>query len=96
MEYKYRIAKKSDLEILTELRKDVLIAANKLDCNQDMTDVRKKTSEYYKENLVSDNHFAIIATDEGKIIATGAVSFYSVMPTFHNTTGRKTYIMNML
>lgn len=49
MENKYRIAKKSDLEIFTELRKDLLIAANKLDCNQDMTDVRKKTSEYYKE-----------------------------------------------
>ena len=23
------------------------------------------------------------------------MSFYSVMPTFHNTTGRKAYIMNM-
>ena len=33
--------------------------------------------------------------DNGKFIGAGGVSFYQVMPTYHNPTGKKAYIMNM-
>ena len=33
--------------------------------------------------------------DEEKIIGTGGISYFQVMPTYHNPTGRKAYIMNM-
>ena len=37
-------------------------------------------------NLVYDNE---------NFIGAGGVSFYQVMPTYHNPTGKKAYIMNM-
>jgi ribosomal protein S18 acetylase RimI-like enzyme len=33
--------------------------------------------------------------DNEVFIGAGGVSFYQVMPTFHNPSGRKAYIMNM-
>jgi len=36
-----------------------------------------------------------VAYDNSKPIGTGAISFYKVMPTYHNVTGEKAYIMNM-
>ena len=33
--------------------------------------------------------------DGEKLAGTGGVSYYRVMPTYHNPTGRKAYIMNM-
>ena len=30
-----------------------------------------------------------------EVIGAGGVSFYQVMPTYHNPTGKKAYIMNM-
>ena len=38
------------------------------------------------KNLVYDNE---------TFIGAGGVSFYKVMPTYHNPTGKKAYIMNM-
>ena len=32
---------------------------------------------------------------EEEVVGTGAVSFYQVMPTYHNPSGKKAYIMNM-
>ena len=33
--------------------------------------------------------------DQGQFIGSGGISYYRVMPTYHNLTGRKGYIMNM-
>ena len=33
--------------------------------------------------------------EDDKFIGAGGVSFYSVMPTYHNPSGKKAYIMNM-
>ena len=33
--------------------------------------------------------------DNETFIGAGGVSFYKVMPTYHNPTGKKAYIMNM-
>jgi ribosomal protein S18 acetylase RimI-like enzyme len=33
--------------------------------------------------------------DNGPFVGAGGVSFYQVMPTYHNPTGKKAYIMNM-
>ena len=33
--------------------------------------------------------------DNEIVIGAGGVSFYKVMPTYHNPTGKKAYIMNM-
>ena len=38
---------------------------------------------------------AVLVLAGGELAATGAVSFYEVMPTCHTPTGKKAYIMNM-
>lgn len=91
----YKIAAIEDIDILTELRAEVLIAANCLESNTDMTVVKKKTYEYYKKAFADNSHYAIIVYHNDRIAGTGAVSFYKVMPTFHNPSGEKAYIMNM-
>lgn len=91
----YKVATIEDIDILTELRTEVLIAANCLEEYTDMTDVKKKTYEYYQKAFVDNSHYAIIVRNNEHIVGTGAISFYKVMPTFHNPSGEKAYIMNM-
>ena len=33
--------------------------------------------------------------DDGEFVGAGGVSYFRVMPTYHNPSGRKAYIMNM-
>lgn len=33
--------------------------------------------------------------DESTFVGAGGISYFQVMPTYHNPTGRKAYIMNM-
>lgn len=60
-----------------------------------MTVVETETRKYYQKALAEGTHFAILVMDEGVFIGAGGVSFYTVMPTYHNPSGKKAYIMNM-
>ena len=95
MTLKYKKATIADLEILTETRIEVLRAANELSDDVDMSDVKKQTFEYYKNALENDTHSAYLVFDGEVFVGAGAVSYFQVMPTFHNPTGKKAYIMNM-
>ncbi|MBP3421324.1 MAG: GNAT family N-acetyltransferase [Lachnospiraceae bacterium] len=95
MGIEYRKATINDLAILTETRIEVLRAANCLKDNVDMSEVRRQSEEYYISALNNDTHVAYLVYDEKKIIGTGGISYFQVMPTYHNPTGRKAYIMNM-
>lgn len=90
-----RMATIEDVDILTETRITVLRAANKLADDVDMSEVRAESERYYREALVDDSHYALLAFDESKFVGAGAVSFFRVMPTYHNPSGKKAYIMNM-
>lgn len=91
----YRFASLRDLDILVETRILVLRAANCLDESVDMSAVRETSREYYEKALADGTHTAILVTDNGRLVGTGGISYYCVMPTFHNPTGQKAYIMNM-
>lgn len=88
-------ASKSDSAILTEYRIKVLIAANELAENADMKEVQKTSYRYYQQCFDDDTHVAYLVFDGDKAIASGGISFYHVMPTYHNTSGKKSYVMNM-
>ena len=60
-----------------------------------MSVVEEKSYAYYRRALESGEHIAYLVYDNGKFIGAGGVSFYQVMPTYHNPTGKKAYIMNM-
>ena len=49
----------------------------------------------YKKALCDDTHIAYLIFNENCFVGTGGVSFFQVMPTYHNPSGKKAYIMNM-
>ena len=95
MNLTYKRATIEDIDILTETRIEVLRAANKLSDDLDMSEVEKQSYDYYKKALSDGTHIAYLIFDENCFVGTGGVSFYQVMPTYHNPSGKKAYIMNM-
>ena len=95
MKFEYRKATIADLELLIKTRIEVLRAANNLDDSIDMSTVERESRLYYENALTNDFHTAYLVFDEEDFVGAGGISYYTVMPTFHNATGRKAYIMNM-
>ena len=95
MSFTYKIATIEDLDMLTSTRIEVLCAANKLDESVDMSLVEKESRAYYQRAFADDRHVAVLVFDENQFVGAGGVSFYTVMPTYHNPSGKKAYIMNM-
>lgn len=93
--YEYKKATISDIDELVRTRIIVLRTANKLSNDVDMSLVEKESYEYYKSALETGEHIAYLVYDNENLIGAGGVSFYQVMPTYHNPTGKKAYIMNM-
>ena len=94
-EFEYKKASIEDIDELVRTRIIVLRAANKLSDDVDMSVVEKESYEYYKRALNTGEHIAYLVYDNEIFIGAGGVSFYQVMPTYHNSTGKKAYIMNM-
>lgn len=91
----YKKAAIEDIDELVRTRIIVLRAANKLSDDVDMSVVEQESYVYYRRALETGEHIAYLIYDNGKFIGAGGVSFYQVMPTYHNSTGKKAYIMNM-
>ena len=95
MSFTYKIATIEDLDMLTSTRIEVLRAANKLDESVEMSLVEKESRVYYQRAFSDDSHVAVLVFDGEQFVGAGGVSFYTVMPTYHNPCGKKAYIMNM-
>lgn len=91
----YKRATEEDIEVLTDTRVEVLRAANQLDGDTDMSEVREQSYLYYRSALKDGSHVAYLVFDEDHFVGAGGVSFFQVMPTYHNPSGKKAYIMNM-
>lgn len=95
VELQYKRATIEDLDLLTKTRICVLRAANGLSEDVDMSEVEKQSRAYYERSLAEGSHVAYLVFDGGEFVGAGGVSFYGVMPTYHNPSGKKAYIMNM-
>ena len=95
MDLTYKKASLDDLELLTETRIEVLLAANALPEDTDMDRVREETRRYYQEALPAGTHVAYLVLDGDRFVGAGGVSFFQVMPTYHNPSGEKAYLMNI-
>ena len=93
--YTYKLATLDDINELVKTRIVVLRAANKLSDDVDMSEVERESYDYYMNALESGEHIAYLVYDNDKFIGAGGISFFKVMPTYHNPSGRKAYIMNM-
>lgn len=95
MQLIYKRATIEDIDLLTKSRIEVLRAANCLSDDADMREVREQSWHYYMRALCDGTHSAYLVLDGDRFVGAGGVSFYQVMPTYHNPSGRKAYIMNM-
>lgn len=95
MDLIYRKADIEDLDFLVNTRIDVLRAANKLEASVLMAEVKEQSYDYYKKALADGSHIAYLVFDGSIWAGAGGISFFRVMPTYHNPSGRKAYIMNM-
>lgn len=93
--YEYKKAKPEDIDELVQTRITVLRAVNSLPADTDMTLVEQESRTYYEKALKSNRHAAYLVYDGEKFIGAGGVSFYQVMPTYDNPSGKKAYIMNV-
>ena len=93
MALEWKWATQTDLETLVRTRVQVLRAANNLPVDADMSMVEEQSRVYYQ--ACWEDHAALLVYDGKKVIGTGGVSFYRVMPTCCNPSGQKAYIMNM-
>ena len=91
MELNYKKAVLEDIEILTETRITVLRAANQLSDDVEMSNVKEQSYLYYQKALSEDSHVAYLVFDGNEFVGAGGISFFHVMPTFHNPTGKKAY-----
>ena len=95
MNLTYKRATLEDIDILTSTRIEVLRAANGLSGDFDMSKVERQSRSYYEQALADGTHVAYLVFDGERFVGAGGVSFFRVMPTYHNPSGRKAYIMNM-
>ena len=95
MELVYKRATADDIDILTQTRVAVLRAANGLPDDADLSAVEKASFLYYQRALRDGSHIAYLVLEGARVVGAGGVSFFQVMPTVHNPSGNKAYIMNM-
>ena len=95
MDLNYKKATIADIDLLVKTRIEVLRAANGLADDTDMTEVEHRSYAYYRKALQDNTHTAYLAFDGDRFAGAGGISYYQVMPTFHNPSGNKAYIMNM-
>lgn len=95
MKLVFKKASIADIELLTESRIEVVRSVYELDDSVNTSEIEKQSNDYYKEHLPNGEHIAYLIFDNDTFIGTGGVSFYKVMPTCDNPTGRKAFVMNM-
>lgn len=93
MNLQWKWATADDLDLLVQTRIQVLRSANRLDDSVDLSEVEAQSRRYYQQ--AGESHAALLVYDGERVIGTGGVSFYRVMPICDNPTGEKAYIMNM-
>lgn len=95
MNLEYKKAAIEDVDFLVKSRIKVLRAANRLADDVDMSEVEAQSYRYYREALADGTHTAYLVFDGNQFVGAGGISYYRVMPTYHNVSGNKAYIMNM-
>lgn len=88
-------ASSDDVDELVESRMEVMREVWDLSAEQDMTRFSDETRDYYERAIPAGTHAAFMAYDGPAFVGCAGISYYRVMPTVDNPTGRKAYVMNM-
>lgn len=95
MNITYKQANLDDIELLVKSRIMVLREANHLDDSADMSEVKAQSYDYCRKAILNGECIVYLVFDDDKLVGCGGVSFFRIMPTCHNPTGKKAYLMNI-
>ena len=97
MAYKLKKATIEDMEALVQNRVDMLKEVYELAPGEDVSLLTHTTADFYKKHLADDSHVAYFFTvdDTNEVAATGGITFFELMPTPEDETGKRAFIMNM-
>lgn len=87
----YREAAKVDIDQLARLRVRQLIDEG----YPETKDIRKDLEHYFATSLENGSLICRLGLAQDELIATAAICFYQLPPTFSNPSGRIAYITNM-
>lgn len=91
----YRKAGIDDIDELTETRLEVMYEVWDLAADANLETCAQQTRTYYEQAIPTGEHTALLVHDGDSFVACGGISYFRVMPTWDNPTGRKAYVMNM-
>ena len=87
-----RRAGAQDVDLLVELRKTVLIAANQLPADADLSHLDAACAAYFADE---DRQTTFLALDGDRVVGVGSADYHTEMPTCANPTGRCAFLMNI-
>jgi len=91
----FQMVSLEQIELFVQVRLFVLREANALPADADMSEVERQTREYYKAALADGSCEGVFVFENGKVVGSGGVSYFRVLPTCCITDGRKAYLMNI-
>ena len=95
-ELRFHRATINDLDALVELRGIVLHAANELPGDVIIPqEVYDNSRDFYSHKLADGSHVAYIVYNGEKIVGSGGVTFYELIPMYYNRSGKIAAIVNM-
>ena len=89
MSLTFQKAQLSDLDLLVQTRLTVLRAANELPTDTPLPQVEEQSRIYYADALADGSHTAYLVFDSDRWIGAGGISYFRVMPTVDNPTGKR-------
>lgn len=87
-----RRAGAQDVDLLVDLRKTMLIAANKLPVDADLSHLDAPCAAYFADE---GKHTTFLALDGDRVVGVGSADYHTEMPTCANPTGCCAFLMNI-
>ncbi len=91
----YRRATLKDIDELVECRLEMRLEREAGNMAMGIEEFRSRNYDYFKNHLPDNSFISWIALDEGNIVATSGLCFFSAPPTFSNPSGNTAYVMNI-
>ncbi|MGN0341873.1 MAG: GNAT family N-acetyltransferase [Roseburia sp.] len=88
----YRIATEEDIDMLMNIRLEMLRKVNELSDTFIFSDELIANSKRYFQ---VGNQTTSIALENGKVVACASMSYIEIMPTFSHPTGNRAHLMNV-
>jgi GNAT superfamily N-acetyltransferase len=89
-----RKANIEDIPVLIKLRKNQLTDEG-LPQGVVVTDIDRQLTDYFLSALTDGSFVSWVMENDGDVIATSGVCFYTLPPSYGNLTGKVAYITNM-